>query len=450
MTAKSEEVNIDKKENIEDDISEENLDNDKMAKLRAKLAAKESKKEENMPPNIVAKRTRSIKFGIIGSGQGGSRLASSWHKLGYDAVAINTAQQDLADIELPEANKLLLNFGLGGAGKDLDIGHQAAEAHRDAINQLVYDKLADCELLVFCTSLGGGSGAGSAETIIDILAGLDRPVVAITVLPMSTDDAQTKHNAIVTLSKFAKMVQNKRLDNLIVVDNARIETIYSDVSALNFFDVSNKVIIDPIDQFNTLSSMTSSVKGLDPTEFGKIFTDGGGLTVYGKLDVPNYEEDETAIAEAVVESLNESLLASGFNLKEARYAGAIFVANEKVWKSIPNASVNYAMSMIGDVSSNPVGVFKGIYTVDMPEDVVRVYSMFSGLGLPSARVDQLKTEAKEKMAHANEKDEQRNLSLKLDAGEETVSAADAIKKRIAAKKSSFGKLHNRAIVDRRK
>jgi len=458
MSTKSEKVKSD--ESLVDDVSDENievsdddLEQQKMEKLKAKLKAKEDSEkkteEGTVPPKIVEPKKQSIRFGIIGSGQGGSRLAEVFYKLGYDSIAVNTASQDLQGIEMPDSNKLLLSYGLGGAGKELDIGYEAAEAHRAAINELVYNKLNDAELLVFCTSLGGGSGAGSAEVIVDILSKLDRPVCVITILPMSTDDPQTKDNAIKTLTKFTNMVNSSAIDNLIVVDNARIETIYSDVGPLNFFNVSNKAIVEPIDKFNTLSHMASSVKPLDPTEFGKLFTDGRGLTIYGMMKVYDFEED-TAIAEAVVENMSGSLLASGFDLKQARYAGAIFTAPRRVWDKIPNASVNYAKSMVNDVCGNPIGTFHGIYEVDDDEDCVRVYSMFSGLGLPDDRIKQLREDAKERMAQAAEKDEHRKLTLKIDAQEETVSAADAIKKKIERKKSKFGKLHSRAVQDRRK
>src|SRR5690606_35320628 len=152
-----------------------------------------------------------------------------------NAIAVNTAAQDLKFIELPEQNKLLLEYGLGGAGKDLEIGYAAAETYKDQINELVNKRLGNNQLLLLCTSLGGGSGAGSAEVLVDILANLGKPVAVITVLPQASDDAQTKHNALVTLSKFAKMAQNKLIDNLILVDNARIEAIYSDVSQMDFF-----------------------------------------------------------------------------------------------------------------------------------------------------------------------------------------------------------------------
>lgn len=448
MSTNNEKQTVEKEE-VVDDISSSEVADDKLAALKAKLAKKDSQEGKEVPPVIVEKKKRSIQMGVIGSGQAGSRIAECFHGIGYDAVAINTALQDLEHINIPGSRKLHLDYGLGGAGRELSIGAEAAESHKDAIRELVDRALGDNQMLLFCTSLGGGSGAGSVEVVVDVLNSMEMPVAVIAALPQSSDDAQVKNNALQTLSKLTKMVQGRIIDNLIVVDNAAIETIYQDVSPVNFFKVSNQAIVEPLDAFNTLSSKASDVKGLDPTEFGKLFTDGQGLTVYGEMKVENYEDD-TAIAEAVVENLKGTLLASGFNLKQARYVGALFVANEKVWSKIPSSSVNYAMSMINEVCGTPLGVFKGLYTEDSDNDSVTVYSMFTGLGLPDERIDQLKTEAKERMAEAQKKDQERNMNLNLSTGNETVSAAEAVKKRIEQKKSAFGKLHGGAINRRKK
>ena len=434
-------------EAVDEEIKEAAVEDDELlAELKARLASKSGEEE---PASSKDGPKVSIRMGVLGSGQAGSRLAETFSKLGYPAVVINTASQDLEHIDLPSSSKLLLEHGLGGAGKELEIGAAAAETHRGAIEQLVEKNLCDAQVLVFCTSLGGGSGAGSAEVVVDLLSEMERPLVVVTVLPMSTEDPQTKNNAIITLSRFTKLVQSRKIDNLVVVDNARIEVIYSEVGLQDFFPVSNQAIVEPIHQFNLLSAQASSVKGLDPTEFGKILTDGQGLTIYGKMGVSNYEEP-TAIAEAVIDNLNDSLLASGFNLKQSRYGGVIIVANEKVWSKVPNAHVDYAMSMVNEMCGNPRGLFKGIYTDNSIGNEVVVYSMFAGLGLPEDRVAQLQRDAHEKMAQSDKKDEERNLSLKIDAEEETISAAEAVKRKIKAKRSSFGKLHQRAIIDRRK
>jgi cell division GTPase FtsZ len=439
-------------ETVVDNVStlevKEAVDTSKLAALKAKSQAKQQ--EVKMAAKIVSKKDRSIALGIIGSGQAGSRLAEAFYQVGYDVVVVNTAMQDLKYINVPDANKLLLEYGIGGAAKEIEIGRAAAEGHRGEILQLVNEKLAGSQVNILCLSLGGGSGAGSCETLVDILSSLGKPLVVITVLPMDTEDAQTKQNALETLSKLAKLTQSKKVNNLVVVDNAKIEVIYNNVGQMDFYGIANKAIVDPIDVFNTLSSMPSSVKGLDPMEFSKIFLDGEGLSTYGELTVEEYSED-TALAEAVINNINGNLLASGFDLKQTKYAGFIVVANKEVWAKVPASSVNYAVAMINDICGNPKGVFKGIYTTEMSENVIKVYSFFSGLGLPDSRIQELKKETLELQSKIKEKHDGRNLSLAIDTGvNETVSAAQQIKNKMAAKASSFGKFVTNNVVDRRK
>ena len=81
-----------KTEEIVDDISntevkkEDVVDNNKLAALMAKSQVKQQ--ENKMAAKIMSKKERSIVFGVVGSGHGGSRLAEAFYKLGYDAVAV--------------------------------------------------------------------------------------------------------------------------------------------------------------------------------------------------------------------------------------------------------------------------------------------------------------------------------------------------------------------------
>jgi tubulin-like protein CetZ len=442
---------------VEESKPAEAVDMSKMKALRERLAGMQAeaetpdkiiKEEKKMTPKIVKKK--SIKMGIIGSGQAGSRLAETFAELGYNAVAINTAKQDLEQIKLPEVNKLFLDYSIGGASKDQSIGHDAAQMHKDSIYELVKDKLGDSQVFVLCFSLGGGSGGGSASTLVDVLSIFEKPIVVITVLPMLNEDAQTKSNALDTLSNLSKMVQNKTIHNLIVADNTKIESIFADVGQLDFYSVSNAAICEPLDVFNTYSAMSSKVKSLDGMELLKILIDGEGLSLMGQMAVYNYEED-TSLAEAVITNLSSGLLASGFDLKQTKYAGVIILANEGVWARIPSSSINYAMSMIQDVAGTPAGIFRGIYEADLKEDAVMVYSFFSGLALPDARVEELKKEVAAQKSVIKEKGSSRNLNLNIDTGKtETVSAVENIKKKIEKKSSMFGKFTNQTVIDKRK
>jgi cell division GTPase FtsZ len=437
------------------------VDEEKMAKLKARLAAKEAAQEtpkesemtdtQQVQPEQKVEKKKSINFGIVGSGQAGNRIAEAFYKLGYDAVAINTAPQDLKFITIPESNKLLLDYSLGGAAKEIEIGFRAAEHYKTQIAELVSHQLADAQILILALSLGGGSGAGSCEVLVDILSATGKPLAVITVLPMNSEDVQTKDNAIKTLAKLTRLTQSKKVHNLIVIDNAKIETIYSNVSQIDFFGMANKAIVEPIDAFNTLSSLESSVKGLDPMEFAKLFTNGDGLTVYGSLKITDYKTED-AIALAVVDSLDSNLLAGGFNLKQSKYVGFMIVANEKVWRDIPASQVSYALACVDEQCGSPETMFKGIYTDNsMPDDYVMIYSMFSGLGLPDMRVQQLKKEINDLSSVVKNKDVQRNMSLTLDTGkDQAVSKSQELKEKIAQRNSAFGRLTNSTVIDRRK
>lgn len=427
-TTKIEEV---EKEEVKNDMDK--VDNNKLAALKAKKA----NMEKEMAAKLVVKKERSIRFGVLGTGAGGSRLAESFYKLGYDSVVCNTASVDLKSINIPDTNKLLLDFSIGGASRDLQIGLDAAEANRDKLVELVNSKLGDSQANILCTSLGGGSGSGSVPTLVSVLAEQGKPIVVIAVLPADYEDAVTKSNSLETLARLSGMAQAKQIQNLIVVDNARIEAIYHGVSQLDFFPTANNAIVAPLDAFNTLSSV-SAARALDAMEFAKIMFDGEGLTIYGELEVENFDED-TAIAEAIMSNLDSNLLASGFDLKQAKYIGLIIAGNENVNKKITNTAVSYALSMATD-STNAHATFSGVYVVDEPRDIVKVYFVFSGLGLPDSRVQSLKKDVEANQKVIKAKEEVRSLNLTLDTGKnESVSAAQDIRSKIAAKNSSFGK-----------
>src|ERR1019366_3733474 len=432
-----------------------NVDEEKMAALRAKLAEKiKATTEEGakMAENTkVMKKDKAISIGCVGSGQCGSKIVQEMYTLGYDSIAINTNRGDLANITLPESNKLLLEYGLGGMARDIASGKEAAEAYRDQITDLISTQLADSQLILLALSLGGGSGAGSAEILVDIIANtIGKALCVITVLPMDSEDAQVKSNALITLSKLTKPSQAGKINNLIVVDNAKIEAIYSDVGQMDFFKKANAAIVEPLDIFNTLSAMPSDVKPLDPSEFGKLMTTSG-LTVWGALTISDYSEEDS-LALGVMENLNGNLLASGFDLKQAKYAGVIFAANEKTWRGISTASVNYALATVNDQCGTPDAVFKGVYAMSSIEDgKIMVYSIFSGLGLPDSRINDLQKEVAAFKMTTKEKDIKRNMSLNLDNGiDQTISKVQEMKNKIANKNSAFNKLTNNSLIDRRK
>ena len=67
---------------------------------------------------------KALRIIFIGSGRAGGRICETLSKLGYEVIVLNTAKADITDLKIHESKKLILNFGIEGAGKDIEIGEK--------------------------------------------------------------------------------------------------------------------------------------------------------------------------------------------------------------------------------------------------------------------------------------------------------------------------------------
>ena len=160
------------------------------------------------PPEdkVEDKFEAAYKFAIVGVGQGGSRLAETFWKLGYRRVAvINTAPQDLKSVKVPVANKLLV--GGKGAGKDRKVAEDIfKESREDILDFLKRTFKGGFDRALVCLGAGGGTGAGGGPLVIDIVhdlcktygienADTDARVGAVVALPTRAEGSKVQSNA---------------------------------------------------------------------------------------------------------------------------------------------------------------------------------------------------------------------------------------------------------------
>lgn len=393
---------------------------------------------------IESKRSVSLNFGVVGVGQAGSKIAKVFYDLGYDVCAINTAKQDLELLELPEKDKFFIDYsvGGGGAGRNLDIGKAAVEDNYNEVQSFVENRLADSEISVLCVSGGGGSGSGAAKTMVDMLFDLGKPVIVMYVLPGSVDDSQSKHNAIKTLAELGQMSATEKINSLILVDNAKIELAYPDLSQAAFWKTANNAIVEPLHMFNSVSARPTDYEALDSMDLAQSLIGNGRCTLFGSNKVPRelYEEDETALVEAIIDNLERGLLAGGFDLKEAQTVGILVTAKQEVLERIPYRNISYIFKYIS-TEYDSARSFKGVYAVPSNSDDVSIHFVFSGLGLPKSRVESLKSEAEKHMDVLKNKQRASTDNMSVDLGQDnTSSAADEMMSRIKRKKGAIGKL----------
>lgn len=431
-----------------------------IAKKKAAAAAKQETASEESPTGTqgaemntkaTAKPHVSLQFGVIGSGQAGGRIAEVFYRFGYEACAINTATQDLEFLELPAENKMVLDYSLGGAGRDLEIGRAAVENQLDEVKEFLFNKVGESDVILLAIAGGGGSGSGSAETLVSLVSEFGRPVGVIFALPGTFDDSQSKHNAIQTLAKLSDMSAKGIINSLILVDNAKIEAAFPELSQASFWETANNAIVEPLHMFNSLTAMPTNFEALDSMDFAKSFIEAGNCVLFGSNKVPRelYEADETSLVGAIIEDLDKGLLASSFDLKDAQAVGILVTARQQVLEKIPYHAISYIFRYIAEEYKS-ARTFKGVYVVPSDNDDITVRFIFSGLGLPKERIESLKNEAQRHMQNLEAKKGKAAVGMSIDLGKDkTTSEMDRIMKKIEQKKSATGKLLNNKFDRRR-
>lgn len=420
---------------------QESQDKQIAEEIKQQIEKSEDIKEVEMTSGAVGKRHVSLKFGVIGSGQAGGRIAEVFSQYGYDVCAVNTAKQDLEFLNIGEDRKYLVDTNeLGGTGKDIDISAQCFEEREEEIREFINEKVGDSEAFVLAISGGGGTGSGSAELLASWLGELGKPVVVIYILPGSFDDSQAKYNAITTLDKLADLASREAINSLILVDNANIELAFPDLSQAAFFKTANRAVVEPLHMFNSVSVMPTNYEALDSMDFAKSLIEAGNCVVFGTNTVSReqYENDETALMESIISGLGKGLLASGFDLKEAQTVGILVTAPQAVLEEVPYSSIAYMFKYINDEFASAKS-FKGVYAVPSDSDDITIRFIFSGMGLPKGRVESLKEEVKKHTEILDSKKKLTNMKVGLTkdkAGAEIDRNIAKIKK----KKSGIGKL----------
>ena len=154
---------------------------------------------------------------VVGVGGGGVNAINRMierNLRGVEFIAINTDIQALmtSDAELKLDVGRELTRGLG-AGSDPEVGRQAAEAHRDEIE----DALKGADMVFIAAGEGGGTGTGAAPVVAEIAKAAGALTIGIVTRPFSFEG---RRRAVQADAGIAKL--KEKVDTLIVVPNDRL------------------------------------------------------------------------------------------------------------------------------------------------------------------------------------------------------------------------------------
>lgn len=333
----------------------------------------------------------AFNFAIVGVGQGGSRLAESFWNLGYRRVGIiNTAQQDLSLIKIPEANKLLI--GDGGAGKNPDAADEVFRTRYEDILDFLKKTFGNgYERVLVCAGAGGGTGAGGVSRVLEICHDLnqslgketkdtDAKVGCILALPTKGEGIKVQENAKKTTLKVLDLQKAGVISPLVILDNEKIKQLYPKLSINQFWSTANSSICAVFHLFNKISAKESAYTTFDKADLDTIFS--SGIIMFGATPVK--DTSETGISYAVRDNLRKNILA-GVDASTGNVAACVIIGDKYSLDNIPQSSLEYGFEQLSRMMGSNSTVHRGIYAG--AKKGMAVYTAIGGLQAPDNLFD---------------------------------------------------------------
>jgi cell division protein FtsZ len=308
---------------------------------------------------------------VVGIGGGGVNAVNRMIEVGLKGVefiAINTDAQALlmsdADVKLDVGRELTRGLG---AGAQPDVGKNAAEDHRDEIEEVL--KGAD---MVFVTcGEGGGTGTGGAPVVANIARKLGALTIGVVTRPFSFEGKRRQVQAESGIDEL-----RNQCDTLIVIPNDRLLALGDrGISMMDAFRQADQVLLSGVQGITDLIT-TPGLINLDFADVKSVMS-GAGSALMG---IGSARGDNRAV-EAAEKAISSPLL-------EQSMDGA-----RGVLLSIAGGSdlglfeINDAAQLVTDAAHPDANIIFGAVIDDALGDEVRVTVIAAGFdgGTPSYR-----------------------------------------------------------------
>jgi len=299
---------------------------------------------------------------VVGIGGGGvnavNRMIDAGLK-GVEFIAINTDAQALlmsdADVKLDIGRQLTRGLG---AGSDPEVGRQAAEEHRDEIEEV----LKGSDMVFITAGKGGGTGTGGAPVVAEVAKSLGALTIGVVTRPFAFEGrrrAVQADSGIQTLKE--------KVDTLIIIPNDRLLTVSNDkTSMVNAFKMADEVLLQGVQGITDLIT----TPGLINTDFAdvKMIMSNAGTAIMG-IGTASGEGRAVNAARAAITS----------PLLEASIEGARgILLNIAGGSDLGLFEVNEAAEIIHGVAHADANIIFGSVIDDAMGDEVRVTVIAAG------------------------------------------------------------------------
>lgn len=334
----------------------------------------------------------ACKFAFLGIGRAGSRIAEAFYKIGYGRVCVtNTAKQDLAEIKIPESQKLWLEAD--GAGGNRKIGAKFVKEHYEDLVDLMRKSFGpDFDRIIVCVGAGGGTGSGGMEVAIEIVNAFaehmrvtkvgDKTRVGLMIALPTNSERTNMINAYDAMKFVEAKLQNKELSPVIIIDNESVSRMYPTATVGNVWDKINQSAVTLLHTFNAISVAPTQHIALDPADFETILE--AGLLTYGATSLKDSTSD--GLSKAMTHAVRNNVLCGGFNMETATNCGCVIAGDAAVLNTLNAQDIDQNCFEKLERITGGASVLRGIYATKKP---LAAYAMFGGMDLPLERLDEI-------------------------------------------------------------
>jgi cell division protein FtsZ len=299
---------------------------------------------------------------VVGIGGGGVNAVNRMIEVGLKGVefiAINTDAQALlmsdADVKLDVGRELTRGLG---AGANPDVGRQAAEDHREEIEEV----LKGSDMVFVTAGEGGGTGTGGAPVVANVARSIGALTIGVVTRPFTFEGRRRAGQAESGIDGLRNEV-----DTLIVIPNDRLlSTGDRDVSVMDAFKGADQVLLQGVQGITDLIT-TPGLINLDFADVKAVMSNAGSaLMGIGRAR----GEDRAEVA--AQQAISSPLL-------EASMDGAIGVLlNISGGSDLGLFEINSAAELVAEAAHPEANIIFGAVIDDALGDEVRVTVIAAG------------------------------------------------------------------------
>src|SRR6201989_1658252 len=222
--------------------------------------------------------------------------------IGVGGGGVNAVNR-MIDARLRSAPDVKLDIGRTltrglGAGAYPEVGRQAAEEHRDEIEEV----LKGADMCFITAGKGGGTGTGGAPVIAEIAKAMGALTIGVVTRPFAFEGRRRAVQAEQGIQKL-----KEKVDTLIVIPNDRLLTVSNEkTSMLNAFKMADEVLLQGVSGITNLIN----TPGLINTDFAdvKMIMSNAGSALMGIGQASGENRAVTAAKAAIASPLLEAAI----------------------------------------------------------------------------------------------------------------------------------------------